>query len=158
MIKNRATKQSPHLDRVENEMGRIGMGHFMGSDPRKLAEILIDDQELVNSLDLTHEEIALRLEEITRAAKRGLGDPIFLEDRYEVRFDEARGKIPCPWMHPGGLFPKSHIELKDKVTNETLVWTDLSVHLIREHQFYQGKGSPYRLEPEVLKRVLWGAS
>ena len=157
-FKNRPVKQSPHLDQVENEMRRIGMGTFLGSDNRKLTEILDADHELVCSLGLTHEQIASRLEEITHTAKKKLGDRIILEDRYEVRAEEHRGMIPCPWEHPGGLFAKSFVELRDRNTGETIIWSDLAIHLIREHGFYQGKGSPFRLEPEVLKRVLWGAS
>lgn len=150
----RAVKQSPILDEVEKEMRRIGTGSFLGNDHRKLIEIIDDDQGRVNALELTHEAIADRLEEITRAAKEALGDPTLLEERYEVIAEEVRGKIPCPWKHSGGLFPKSLIRLTDRQTGERLLWTDLAIHLIRAHGFYQGRGSPYRLEPELLKRVL----
>lgn len=154
-FKNRPVKQSPHLDLVEREMRRIGMGTFLGSDPRRLAEILDHDHESVNALGLTNEQIASRLEEITHAAKKNLGDRLTIENRYEVRAEEHRGMIPCPWKHPQGLFFKSYMELQDKKSGETLIWSDLSIHLIREHGFFQGKGSPFRLEPTVLKRVFW---
>lgn len=151
---SRPVKQSPVLDAVETDMRRIGMGTFLGTDRRKLVEILNEDQGQVHAMGLTHETIAQRLEEITEAAKKALGEIVILGGRYEVRAEEARGKIPCPWRHPGGLFPKSHIELRDQQTGETLIWTDLSIHLIREHGFYQGKGSPYRIDPEAIKRIL----
>ncbi len=157
-ITRRPVKQSPHLHQVEYEMRRIGMGNFLGSDKRRLTEILDDDHELVNSLDLTHEEIASRLEKITHAAKMKLGDRVTLENRYQVRAEEHRGMIPCPWRHLGGLFAKSYVELRDHSTDNILIWSDLSIHLIREHGFYQGKGSPFRLEPKVLKQVFWSAS
>ena len=152
---NRPVKQSPHLDLVEREMRRIGMGTFLGSDPRRLAEILDHDRESVNALGLTNEQIASRLQEVTHVAKKNLGDPLTIEDRYEVRAEEHRGMIPCPWKHPQGLFFKSYVELRDKKSGETLIWSDLSIHLIREHGFFQGKGSPFRLEPTVLKRIFW---
>ena len=157
-FKNRPVKQSPHLDLVEREMRRIGMGTFLGSDPRRLAEILDHDHESVNALGLTNEKFASRLEEITLAAKKALGERFILEDRYEVRAEEHRGMIPCPWEHPQGLFFKSYVELRDKKSGETLIWSDLSIHLIREHGFFQGKGSPFRLEPKVLKQVFWDDS
>ena len=157
-FKNRPVKQSPLLDLVEGEMRRIGMGSFLGSDRRKLAEILDDDHESVNALGLTNEQIASRLEEITHTAKKNLGDRLTVEDRYEVRAEEHRGMIPCPWEHPQGLFFKSYVELRDKKSGETLIWSDLSIHLIREHGFFQGKGSPFRLDPAVLKRVFWSDS
>jgi len=151
----RPVKQSPVLDRVEAEMQRIGTGTFLGSEPRRLWEILTDDQDRLHSLGLTHEEVADRLEALGRVAKRRLGDSVKVEDRYEVTAFESRGVIPCPWTHPEGLFRKSHIELKDLKSGETLKWTDLSLHLIREHGFYQGRGSPYRLEPWIIKGVLF---
>jgi hypothetical protein len=154
-MRHLSVKQSPILDRIENEMRRIGTGNFLGSDPRKLSEILDDDRDQVNVLGLTHLQIARRLEEITAFAKKELGEVAILEDRYEVRGEEFRGVIPCPWTHPDGLFPKSHVEVRELKSGKTLKWTDLSVHLIRLHGFYQGKGSPYRLEPETIKDLLF---
>lgn len=153
-MQGRAVKQSPILDEVEKEMRRIGAGNFLWWDSRKLLEILNEDRGRVNALGLTHEIIADRLEDISMMAKQALGDSITIENRYEVRAEEPRGRIPCPWKHSGGLFPKGQIVLNDPRTGEHLVWTDLSIHLIRAHGFYQGKGSPYRLDPETLKRVL----
>jgi hypothetical protein len=129
----------------------------LGSDRRRLAEILEQDQSEVEALGLNQEVIANRLEGLGRIAKEHMGDPVVLENRYEVKAVEARGKIPCPWSHPDGLFPKSHVDLKDRVTGETLAWTDLSVHLIREHGFYQGVGSPYRIEPALVKNMLFSS-
>ena len=155
-MRRRPVKQSPHLDRIEDTMHGIGtLGTFMGSDPRKIYEILTDDHDVICSLGLTHDIVAIRLEAITRAAKEEFGDAIEIENRYEVRADEGRGSVPCPWRHPGGLFRKSRIELKDLQSGRRLVWTDLSIHLIRAHGFYQGRGSPYRLEPRVIKKVLF---
>ena len=147
-------KQSPELDAVEKEMRRLGTGSFLGADPRRLGEILDADNSLVVSLDTTHERIASVLEEITREAKRALGDPVEPKPGLTVHSEEARGKVPCPWRDPGMIFQKGRIVLKDEKTGEVLVWTELSVHMIRVHGFYQGLGSPYRLEPAVLKRIL----
>ena len=156
MRRHRPIKQNPALDRVEETMHRIGtLGTFLGSDSRKLVEIITDDQDMVSSLGLSHEVIARRLEEITGLAKKEFGDTVTIESRYEVRADEARGAIPCPWQHPNGLFRKSHIKIKDLKSGERIILTDLSIHLIRTHGFYQGKGSPYRLEPRIIKDVLF---
>jgi hypothetical protein len=154
----RSVKQSPILDRVEQEMRKIGMGTFLGKDTRRLSEILDDDKNTMSSLGLTHHEIASRLEKIAVTAKKNLGDYISVGDRYEVMMEVHRGMIPCPWMHPGGLFYKSYMELHDRITVETVILSDLSIHLIRDHGFYQGKGSPFRLEPKLMKRILFDPS
>jgi hypothetical protein len=151
---DRPVKQSPALDRVEKTMRSMSISQrgFLGRESRKLVEILTEDQGTVHSLGLSHEVIAQRLRTLTEAARDAWGEPVVVEERFEVRLVEARGKIPCPWGHPG-LYPKTHVVLKDTRTGESLVWSDLALHLIEEHGFYQGRGSPYRLEPRTIKRV-----
>jgi hypothetical protein len=39
-------------------------------------------------------------------------------------------------------------------TGDEMVWTALNVHLIREHGFYEGRGSPFRIDPAQAKRAL----
>ena len=50
--------------------------------------------------------------------------------------------MACPFQH-SGMYPKENVKSKTK-TGE--IWTALNIHMIREHGFYQGKGSP-RIEP-----------
>jgi hypothetical protein len=126
---------------------------FLGHDRRKLTEILTDDQGTVNSLGLGHEIIAQRLRTITEEARKGLGDPVIVDEKFDVEVNEVRGRIACPWGHPG-LYRKNHVKLERIETGETLIWSDLEIHLIEEHGFYQGRGSPYRLEPSDVKRIL----
>lgn len=147
--------QSPLLDLAENNMRPCGgLSHsYLGNDQRKLSRILADDQLTVNSLGLSHEVIATKLQEITERARQGWGDPVNLDDIFEVEFHEARGVISCPWGHPG-LYRKSHIKLKHIDSGLIIVWSDLGIHFIEQHGFYQGRGSPYRLEPKQLKKIL----
>jgi len=154
-MNSRPVKQSPMLNRVEQNMRPMCLCQwgFMGYEHRKLIEVLTDDQGTVSSLGLSHEVIAQRLREITESAREGLGDPVIVDGKFEVEVHEVRGKIPCPWEHPG-LYRKTHVKLEKIETGETLLWSDLAIHLIGEHGFYQGRGSPYRLEPSELKRVL----
>lgn len=147
--------QSPSLDEVEKKMAtcRPWLPSFLGSDERKLVEILDEDHAQVIALGLTDQEIARKLRELTTAAREGWGDPVCTESKFLVKYQDARGKVPCPWGHPG-LYPKTHVECKNIATGEILVWSDLSIHLIQEHGFYEGKGSHYRLNPQDIKRIL----
>jgi len=147
--------QSPELDVAEQRMKPSPtFGHgFLGDDSRKLIQILNDDQKAVKALGLTDELIAKKLRVVTEKAKRGFGDPVIVDDKFEVKAEGARGKLPCPWGHPG-LYNKTYIVLKKIETGETLVWSDLAVHMIEEHGFYQGRGSPYRIDPRVVKKIL----
>jgi hypothetical protein len=87
------------------------------------------------------------------AGMRGLGEFIFVEPHFEVRVDSVRGKLPCPFRHPG-IFPKTNITVKNKEKNSEVTFTDLHIHLVNEHGFYEGKGSVFRLDPPVLADVL----
>ncbi len=146
--------QSPLLDAVEKNMRPCGLSHsFLGSDSRKLSQILEDDQHTVNALGLTHEAIAGVLQELTDKGREGWGDPVKIDDIFEVEVHEVRGTIACPWGHPG-LYRKSHVRLINTETARTLAWSDLGIHLIAAHGFYQGRGSPYRLDPAAVKEIL----
>lgn len=154
-MNGRPVKQSPELDRIEQNMRPMCLCQrgFLGYERRKLIEILTDDQGTVNSLGLSHEIIARRLRAITEKARDGWGDSVIVDGKFRVEVNEIRGKIPCPWGHPG-LYPKTHVKLEKMETGETLIWSDLGIHLIEEHGFYQGRGSPYRLDPSTVKRIL----
>ena len=148
-------KQTPELDLAQRCMrpGIISLHGFLGADRRSLRAILEDDDQRVAALGLTHGAIAERMRYLTAAGRRGLGSTVVVEEIYEVRVDEARGVLPCPWPHPG-VFPKAIVFLQRLDTNESISWAELQIHLIGAHGFYEGKGSPYRLSPEKLKRVL----
>jgi hypothetical protein len=144
-------KRPPELQRVVDRMapGVLCRDGFLGDDPRPLEEILAADNSTVVGLGTSHEAIADRLDTIYERARTALGKAIPVNDRLTARFREAMGRIPSPW--PGdGIFPKGEVELTDGETGRTLRFTALSIHLIRAHGFYQGRGSPYRLDPAEL--------
>lgn len=128
--------------------GVLTIDGFLGSDPRDLIEILEDDDGAVRRCGLTHSRISAALRRLTDAAVGGFGATV-TEDVYEVCACEAMGKLPCPFGHPG-LYAKAVIEAQRTDTGHRMTWTALQVHLIEEHGFYEGKGSPYRLDPVEL--------
>ena len=81
-----------------------------------------------------------------------------IDDKYVAKYTAWRGSQVCPWRDEIGYnnFPHSShdFEIYNKETNEELFFPGLIVHLIREHHFYEGKDSPYRVDPEKAKRVL----
>jgi len=147
--------QSPALDEVERKMRpsedfRHG---FLGTDSRKLVQIIDEDQRALRELGLSDERIASELERLTQAAREALGGPVTVDGKFVVRMQVARGRIPSPWGGPK-LFRKTRVTLEKLSTGESLAWSDLSLHLLREHGFYQGEGSPYRLDPRRVQRIL----
>ncbi|MHC4479388.1 MAG: hypothetical protein ACYS8K_00795 [Planctomycetota bacterium] len=148
-------KQPPKLKVVQANMreGLIARDGFLGTDTRALVEILDHDDNVVKSLGLTHWQIAQRMDHFTQEGRKGLGTTVEVDGNYEVRVQSVRGAIPCPWGHKG-LYPKVNVWLKNLTTDDEMIWTALNSHLIQEHGFYQGIGSPFRIDPVEAKRAL----
>jgi hypothetical protein len=132
--------------------GALTMDGFLGTDSRDLVEILQDDDGAVRRLNLEHRQLADGLQHLTDLALGAFGAPV-LEGVYEVCACEAMGVLPCPFGEPR-LHNKAVIHAKRTDTRGTLTWTVLNVHLIREHGFYEGMGSPFRLDPAALAEFL----
>jgi hypothetical protein len=152
-------KQTPEMDRIQRDMqpGVICRDGFLGNDTRKLVEILIEDDAEVKRLGTTHEDIANRMRDLRDAGMKGLGEFVTVPPHFEVRVDSVRGKLPCPFGHPG-VIPKTNTTVKNLESGEEITYTDLNIHMIGSHGFYEGKGACFRLEPVDLLRILQNIS
>jgi len=148
-------KQSPQLQKAQSAMrpGVITRDGFLGSDTRNLIDILIEDGAEVQRFNLTHADIAHRMIEIRDSGMKGLGDFIDVEPHFEVRVDSVRGKLPCPFGDPG-IFPKTNTIARNLELGKEITYTDLNIHMIMAHGFYEGRGSGFRLEPSDIIEVL----
>lgn len=133
--------------------GIITRDGFLGTDARNLIDILVEDDALVKRMNLDHQSIAQRMIELRDAGLRGLGNFISVEPHYEIRVDSVRGKLPCPFGDPG-VFPKTNTVVRNLENNREITYTDLNIHMIMAHGFYEGRGSPFRLEPDDLVYIL----
>jgi len=140
--------------------GVITAAGFLGDDTRSLERIIEEDGMFFDELGLDFDAVADRLEELQRRGEAGLGEPITV-DELLVQSGDARGMLPCPWgdgffhknavsVRPAGIPPESCVEGEDM-----LIYSELSVHMLRVHHFCQGRGSPFRLEPSLIKRLLF---
>lgn len=147
--------QSPYLSKVENEMrpGVITQNGFLGGEHRELQEILIEDNATVQRLNTSHRAIAARMRVLTEAGAEGLGLPIDVPPNFEIRVDSVRGKLPCPFMG-GTIVQKLNTTVYNTRLDREITYTDLNVHMIDEHGFYEGHGSLFRMPPEELVEIL----
>ena len=148
-------KMTVQMKKIQEQLqpGVITRDGFLGKDRRNLVDILEDDDAKVKRMKLTHRQIAYRMLELRNAGMRGLGDFISVEPHYEIRVDSVRGKLPCPFGDPG-ILPKTNITVRNLKKDREIIFTDLHIHLIGSHGFYEGKGSPFRLEPADLADIL----
>lgn len=148
-------KQPPHLAAAQDRMrrGALSRDGFLGDDPRPLVEILTDDEAAVARLGVTHGAIARRMRHFFRAGREGLGDPVVVDERFEVLVEEWRGKIACPFGHPG-TFAKDRVTVTNLSSGRSVSYTALGLHLVESHGFYQGRCSDHRVDPADLVAVL----
>jgi hypothetical protein len=94
------------------------------------------------------------MRELTQLARPALGNWIEAENKYRIRSEEWKGSLICPWPHPG-RYEKRITTCQRLDTNEQIEWSDLNIHLIDAHGFFEGRGSSFRLEPADLVRILF---
>jgi hypothetical protein len=153
-------KKSPQLERLEETLrsSRLSARGFLGDDRRSLWEILDADARQVESLGYTLAQIAARMAEITDKVKEGLGDWVQVSKNLKACTTDARGVIACPWPHAfradKTVTTVQRTDSGSQIKNE-IKWADLSIHLIGEHGFFQGRGSAFRLEPRELVEIIF---
>lgn len=140
--------------------GAITALGFLGTDSRSPDRIIVEDEMTFDELGLDFDAVADRLENLEREGEAGLGEPITV-GKLLVQSGDARGMLPCPWSD--GLFHKNAVSVSPADTpleacvegEDMLIYSQLSVHMLRVHHFCQGRGSPFRLEPSLLKKLLF---
>jgi hypothetical protein len=148
-------KQTAELNKAQENMrpGVITLHGMLGHDKRKLVDILMEDDATVKRLGTTHAAIAQRLRVLREEGAEGLGLATDAEDHhFVVRVDDVRGKLPCPFEDC--VVQKSFTEVELKNGDDRLLFTDLNIHMIEAHGFYEGHGSAFRLEPAHIVEML----
>ncbi|MHC4744202.1 MAG: hypothetical protein ACYS8Z_19975 [Planctomycetota bacterium] len=149
-------KESPDNQKLEELLrsSRLAAGGFMGDDTRSVFEVIDADAAALCGLGFTAEQLAERMQEITKIATAGLGIWVQVGERLEAKVDEVKGFLTCPWPHPG-QFAKRITQLRVIETGQSISWSDLNIHLIAEHGFFEGKGSMFRIEPTELAAIIF---
>lgn len=149
-------KRLPYEDNLERMLrsSKLVDGGFMGTDPRTPLEVIESDTAVLERLGVTARKVAGRMRELTFQAKPALGNWVEIEEKYRLKTEDYKGSLICPWPHVG-RYEKRLTTCRRLDTDEEMIWTDLNIHLIDAHGFFEGKGSAFRLEPERLVRILF---
>jgi len=131
----------------------ISRDGFLGADRRTPEAIIRADGAELKKLNLTGKAIAGRMTYFREAGKKGLGEFVPLAPHFEVLCEVARGLLPCPFGEPG-RHRKTIVTVRNLRLKKEITFSDLNIHLIAEHGFFEGRGSPFRLEPTELAQVL----
>ena len=127
-----------------------------------LLAVQADDAGAAHALGLDPEAIGERLGELLEAgADSDVGRPATV-GAFRVELLHGRGFLTCPWapdeFEPcpvglGGPATANRFTITDP-TGHSLNGYELSAHLIRDHAFFGGPGTRYRLEPEAVATFL----
>jgi hypothetical protein len=135
---------------------------FLGLHER-LSDVIAADNGTLRNLDLTHAEIASRLEDLITGAEASPARQTRV-GALECRVRVHQGFQICPWVRDShhaqcsaGLGVR-HGSVDWWITNLTtgqeMKGPGLVVHLIRDHHFFEGPMSPNRVDPSALARLL----
>ena len=134
--------------------GALTITGFLGNDERPLAEIIATDEQELKRLHRSVKEITDRMKYFSNASFDAYNNTVVIDDTYEVHTDTSKGTLTCPYGH-GGLYRKYVTTVTNRKNNLTVRWNAMDIHLIEAHHFFEGKGSPYRLEPEILVKAIF---
>lgn len=134
--------------------GVITYSGFLGTDQRDFRQIIADDEKIMAKLGTTAEDIANRLEYFQQKSFDAFQGSTVVDDIYDVETEVVRGYIPCPFIHQG-IYRKSYTTVTNRKSGKSFTFSALNIHLIREHHFFEGKNSSFRLEPQELYNELF---
>lgn len=148
-------KLSPEMKKATHNMqpGVISAEGFLGNETLKLPDIIARDEGEMEKLELSYIKTSALLRYLLEHGERGLGEPVTVDNKWIVQIIEVKGSLPCPFQDC--MSHKTAVEIERKESGEKIVFTALSIHLMEEHHFLEGKGSPFRLEPHQLKKILY---
>lgn len=140
-------------------------GGFLGWG-ENLDEVIADDNETLARLGKTHEEVGTKINDILEEASKLWSvdnSKQWLDiGEYEVRLQYWMGYQTCPFEgceYGDKKCPHAScdFQIKNKKTGEIVEGPGMIGHLISAHKFFEGKKSPYRVDPEQLVKVLYGS-
>ena len=140
-------KENPIDSKVRQDMQE----RFLGSDTRLIAQIIESDEAELRAAGLGADELARAMRRLTEKGMESLGDEV-QADGFLERVEEYMGQIGCPFKHAVREAKRNTTAVDPR--GRVMTWTDMSIHLIERHGFFQGEGSDYRLEPLELAEFL----
>lgn len=154
----------PSEEEVEARMkrGAFSREGFLGPD-EKLKDVLENDAKTLQNLKLTYAEIASRLDTLISAAEESPTRKALIGG-LECQVRIHQGFQICPWaVDPhhaqcdiglGVRHASVDWSIKDVRSDHRMSGPGLAVHLIRDHHFFEGRKSPYRIDPRELAELL----
>jgi hypothetical protein len=153
------------LQSDESRLQKLGISHEQISG--KLKNILADALNQRRKICETNYQEFSEREKYDSTLWRRKPAPIFsldklpdikigylIESKYQVFFLQFFGFQECPWNCEYDTWSSFIILLLNREIAQCIQMPGLIVHLIREHHFFEGVESPYRVDPFKLAQIL----
>jgi hypothetical protein len=138
--------------------GSSSTAGFLGAD-EKLLDLLADDNRyVVQTLRLTHQELARHLHALATIGwwqqkhHEETAPFVYRGRRFKVTLAATRGSQPSPFND--GTESGADATLENLDNGRTLKFALLVPYMIERYGFYEGRGTSYRVEPRQIVEVL----
>lgn len=139
---------------LEKDMrpGALSTKGFLGPK-ESLLDILAADNDLVlNELKKTHQELARHLLVLGRIAVREKEPIVYHGRAFKLKHTAFRGFVQSPFED--GTRANEEVEITNVATGKTLTYSIMVPLMVERYGFYEGKGTPYRVDPVRIVEVL----
>jgi hypothetical protein len=133
--------------------GALSTAGFLGKEERLLDVLGADNQYVVDDLGLTHQELAKQLQVLWAIGKRANDKPFTYHGRrFKVTVLFAKGFQESPFRD--GTKTNSDTVVQNLDNGKTLGFSLLVPLMMERYGFYEGKGTPYRVDPHAVVETL----
>jgi hypothetical protein len=143
---------------LEKDMrpGALSGKGFLGKDERLLDVLVEDNRYVVDKLGLTHQELARHLHVLgALAGKHAAAKPVEIAyhgRKLRIRAIVSKGFQDSPFKD--GTKTNCNATVENLGNGKRLGYSLLVPYMIERYGFYEGKGTPYRVEPRKVLDVL----
>ncbi|HVW37749.1 MAG TPA: hypothetical protein VHB99_10610 [Pirellulales bacterium] len=142
------------IDRLEQAMrpGAASEQGFLGTDETLLEVLAADNRYVVDERRLTHQQLARALRILAAIGRKQPGQEFaYRGQRYRINVQYYRGFQESPFED--GTRANSEATIENLSNGKTLRFSLLVPDTIERYGFYEGCGTPYRVEPSRILEV-----
>jgi hypothetical protein len=131
---------------------------FLGAEEKLLEVLAADNKFVVEESGLTHQHLAHHLHVLTAIGvwqykeKKSGQEFVYHGKRFKVEVWFAKGHQKSPFRD--GTQTNTDVHLHNLDNGVNLSYSALVPHLIEKYGFYEGEGTPYRVPPRAILKVL----
>lgn len=141
---------------LEKDMrpGGFSSKGFLGKDERLLDILAADNALVVEKHGLTHQQLARHLHLVGALVRKNAPGPFTFRyhgHTYQGTAKLFRGFAESPFED--GTRTNCEVTLENRGNGKKLTYSLLVPHLIERYGFYEGRGTPYRVDPAAVLAV-----